>query len=91
MLGSIDGDFGQIKSDQAVVAGKSLVNETFEHARRPPLVASTPQRCFGSFAESSGDVPRTAGNESEQERFEAFPIEEVPIPASAGERRFVTY
>jgi hypothetical protein len=73
-LGSVDRHLRQIETDETVVAGEGFINETIEHTCLPPLVTPSAQRGLGAFAEPTGDVPRAAGDEPEQECFEAASV-----------------
>ena len=71
VLGTVDGDVAEIEPDDAVVAGQGLIDQTVEHPGLEPLGAAAPQRRLRSLAEPTGHIPRAAGDQPEQDRFEA--------------------
>ena len=53
---------------------EGLVDEALEYPGVDPFVESASQRGLRSFAESPGDVPRTARDEPMEDRFEAVAV-----------------
>lgn len=84
VLAAIDGAVAQVEPDDAVIGGDGLGREAVEHTGGDPFVASRPQRRVGDgAAQQSLDIdPRAAGDEADQDPFEADPVGDTrPVAA----------
>jgi hypothetical protein len=97
VLAAVDAAVAEVEPDDAVIGGDGLGRETVEHTGGDPLVASRPQRRVGhGTTEQLLDIdPRAAGDEPDQDPFEAGPIRDArPVTAQrmgTGRRREQTF
>src|SRR5450759_2552463 len=71
---AVDGDLGQVQSDDLVVTGDGLFDQFVEHAGLQPFGASVAQGGLPCGGEPGCDVPGAAGDQPHQDAGEAVPV-----------------